>query len=156
MQTNPPQTIPFTKEGLAKLEEEFKALTDGRQEILIRLQTAREMGDLSENGAYTAARFELGATDRRLRQLRYLLRFGKVYEAKASGTIGFGNSVTLACDGKQLTYTLVGKFESNPAKHKLSVDSPLGKSLMGKRVGEKVVVSAPAGTRTYSVVSVKE
>jgi transcription elongation factor GreA len=155
MNTNPPQTIPFTKEGLAKLEEEFKALTDGRQEILIRLQTAREMGDLSENGAYTAARFELGATDRRLRQLRYLLRFGKVYEAKTSGTIGFGNSVTLAYDGKQLTYTLVGKFESDPAKHKLSVDSPLGKAIVGKRVGEKAVVSAPAGTRTYSVVSVK-
>mgnify|MGYP001579548883 CR=1 FL=1 len=114
MNTNPPQTIPFTKEGLAKLEEEFKELTDGRQEILIRLQTAREMGDLSENGAYTAARFELGATDRRLRHLRYLLRFGKVYEGKASGTIGFGNSVTLACDGKQLSYTLVGKFESDP------------------------------------------
>ena len=155
MNTNPPQTIPFTKEGLAKLEEEFKDLTDGRQEILIRLQTAREMGDLSENGAYTAARFELGATDRRLRQLRYLLRFGKVYEGSASGTIGFGSSVTLACDGKQLTYTLVGKFESNPAKHKLSVDSPLGKAIVGKRMGEKVIVSAPAGTRTYSVVSVK-
>ena len=155
MQTNPPQTIPFTKEGLAKLEEEFKDLTDGRREILIRLQTAREMGDLSENGAYTAARFELGATDRRLRQLRYLLRFGEVIEGSSSGTIGFGNSVTLAYDGKQLTYTLVGKFESDPAEHKLSVDSPLGKSLMGKRMGEKVIVSAPAGTRTYSVVSVK-
>ncbi|OGY22523.1 MAG: hypothetical protein A3A65_00850 [Candidatus Chisholmbacteria bacterium RIFCSPLOWO2_01_FULL_49_14] len=155
MQTNPPQTIPFTKEGLAKLEEEFKALTVGRQEILIRLQTAREMGDLSENGAYTAARFELGATDRRLRQLRYLLRFGEVIEGSSSGTIGFGNNVTLASNGKNHTYTLVGKFESDPAKHKLSVDSPLGKAIVGKRMGEKVIVSAPAGSATYRIVSVE-
>ncbi|OGY18748.1 MAG: hypothetical protein A2900_02135 [Candidatus Chisholmbacteria bacterium RIFCSPLOWO2_01_FULL_50_28] len=155
MKNNLPEKIRFTKEGYAKMEEEFQALTDERVEILVRLQTAREMGDLSENGAYTAARLELGSTDRRLRQLRYLMRFAEVVESKSAGTIDFGSLVTLDNGKKQMIFTLVGKYESDPAKQKLSIEGPLGMALKGKRAGDTVKVHAPAGTTTYRVVKVE-
>ena len=155
MKNNLPEKIRFTKEGYAKMEEEFQALTDERVEILVRLQTAREMGDLSENGAYTAARLELGSTDRRLRHLRYLMRFAEVVKSKTIGSIGFGSRVTLDNGKKQLTFTLVGKYESDPSKQKLSIEGPLGKALIGKRVTDKVSVNTPAGNTTYRVVNVE-
>lgn len=155
MNIKKPKNIQFTKVGYEKMEKEFKTLTEERKKILVRLQTAREMGDLSENGAYTAARFELGKTDRRLRRLKYLLQYGKVVEAKHKGSIDFGSKVTLEKDKKQLTFTLVNKYESDPKKQQLSTDSPFGKAVLGKKSGDKVSVTAPAGNITYTIVKVE-
>ncbi len=155
MKADIPEKIRFTKEGYVKMEEEFQALTDERVEILVRLQTAREMGDLSENAAYSAARLELGATDRRLRQLRYLMRFAEVVESRPAGFIDFGSRVTLDNGKKKMTFTLVGQYESDPAKQKLSIEGPLGMALKGKRAGDTVKVQAPGGMTSYRVVKVE-
>ena len=155
MKTKTAKKIKFTKVGFEKMEKEFKTLTEERKHILVRLQTAREMGDLSENGAYTAARFELGNTDRRLRRLKYLLHFGKVVETKHEGIIDFASKVTLENEKQQLTFTLVNKYESDPKKQKLSVSSPFGKAVLGKKAGDKVSITAPAGTINYTVVKVE-
>lgn len=143
--------IPFTKEGYAKLTTQLEQLQTQRIGAVERLQTAREMGDLSENGAYKAARFELSDIDRKIRRVSSLIKNGIVKNSKNNGTIGFGSKIVLEKDGNQINYLLVSKFESEPSEKKLSVESPLGMALIGKRVGEKVEVIAPVGKMTYLV-----
>jgi transcription elongation factor GreA len=153
--TNRLPTIQVTKEYFEKSQLDLERLSKYREEVLVRLQAAREKGDLSENGAYTAARFELSDTDRQLKRLRFLLRFGKAVEVTNTGKVSFGNQVTVGMGSKELTFTLVSKHESDPEKRKLSVNSPLGSALMGKKVGEKVTVKAPAGEITYMIVKIE-
>ncbi|MCJ7740204.1 transcription elongation factor GreA [Candidatus Microgenomates bacterium] len=149
-------TIPhirFTQEGYQKIEKDILKLQEERKEAVVNLRTAREMGDLSENGAYKAARFELGGIDRQLRRLKYLLRFGTVAQITNKGCIDFGSLVTLSDGKNELTFTLVGEYESNPAQKKLSVSSPIGKAIMGKRTGDTVTVNTPTGTINYTIVN---
>lgn len=151
---NLPKRIPFTKEGYQKLEKDLEKLSQYRKEVLVRLQAAREMGDLSENGAYKAARFELSSTDRELRRIRFLLRFGDITEKKNVGVIDFGSKIEID-DGKgKMVFTLVSGYESDPGKERLSVSSPLGKALVGKHIGDKVIVNAPDGQTSYTIVNV--
>ena len=146
--------IPFTKEGFANLKKEFAELTQKRKEAVISLRTAREMGDLSENAAYKVARFELGNVDRRLRRLTFLLKMAVVPTEYKSDCIVFGSKVTLTEGDKKLEFTLVSDIESNPAKKKLSFKSPIGKAILGKQAGDKVVVNTPSGNKTFSVISI--
>lgn len=149
-----PNKIPYTKEGFEKVQKDYDLLLKKRKEILVRLQAAREMGDLSENGAYTSAKFELRSTDREIRQLKFLLKFGVITPSNKGGVIDFGSTVTLF-DGKdELTFTMVSGYESDPTKQKLSVYSPLGKSIVGKHIGEKVTINTPDGLITYKIIKV--
>jgi len=149
-----PKEIFFTKDGFAKMEKDFASLTQKRKEVVVRLQTAREMGDLSENGAYQAARFELSSVDRELGRLKYLLRWGVVGRTKNNGLVDFGSSVTLKNGDKKLIFTMVSSFEADPAKQKLSLDSPLGKAIAGKCAGDKVAVDTPSGKTSYTIIKV--
>ena len=150
-----PASIPFTLKAYEKMKADAVKLEKGRGAILVRLQTAREMGDLSENGAYKAAKFELRTTDRELRRLGYLIKYGRVTKSKHEGTIDFGSKATIELNDKKHTFMMVSVHESDPKKHKLSVESPIGKAIMGKKVGDKVTVSAPAGEVTYTVVDIE-
>lgn len=149
-----PQIL-FTKEGLGKIQKRFDYLTEYRKEVLVRLQAAREMGDLSENGAYKSARFELGDTDRELKRLRYQLRFGEVGKSQGGGKIGFGNTVSLNDGKRNIVFTLVSGYESDPKQKKLSIKSPFGKAVMGKEVGDMVIVEAPSGEKEFEIVGVE-
>lgn len=150
-----PKPILLTQQKYLQSKEEKTKLVEDRKEILVRLQTAREMGDLSENGAYTAAKSELRDTDRKLRLLERLLRWGVVTKTKQDGKIDFDSKVVLDNGQKQLSFHLVSGFESDPLKGKLSIFSPLGKALMGKSINQQVTITAPVGEITYSIVSVK-
>lgn len=149
-----PAAIPLTKVGFDKAQVDYDALQVKREEVLIRLQYAREQGDLSENGAYTAAKFELGAIDRELRRLGYLLKYGVVTASEGGDKVGFGSQVTLEREGKQMTFFLVSGYESNPVEKKLSEQSPFGKAVIGHKAGETVVVLAPAGEMVWKIVKV--
>ena len=149
-----PDKIPFTKDAYEKIQAEYKELEIEDAAILIRLQKAREMGDLSENGAYKYAKFELGNVRRKLRTLRHQIRYGEIVEKKAGGAIDFGNTITLKNSKAQITFTLVSKHESDPGQKKLSTDSPFGKAVIGKNPGDKITVSAPAGKIEYQVLKV--
>lgn len=156
MITNIPKTIPFTAEAYAKNEAEFKRLTNLRVEVMERLKTAREMGDLSENGAYTAAKFELGNIGRQLRYLRQMLLQG--YVAKTSSTtdvVDFGRTITLKDGNKEFRFLLVSEFESNLVEQKLSLKSPIGQAVMGKKVGDVVKVTTPTGQVTYTILKIE-
>lgn len=147
-------TIAYTQEGYDKLKAEFDELTTRRPRVLVELQRAREMGDLSENGAYKAARFELSDLDRRLRRVTYLLRVAKVTESKKTGVVDFGSTVTIKNDVTELTFMVVGEHEADPKQKKLSTKSPFGKAVMGKAVGDTVVVEAPAGQQKFQIKNV--
>lgn len=150
-----PDPVPFTAEGYAALSVRRDELLVKREQVLIALQRAREMGDLSENGAYTAAKFELGNVDRELRRLEFNLKYGKVVESVAHDKVGFGNRVTVEIGGKEYVYTLVGTQESDPKKAMISLESPIGIALMGKKVGETAVVVMPDRQIEYKVKKIE-
>ena len=150
-----PDAVPFTKVGYDQLRVRQSELLTKREEVLIALQRAREMGDLSENGAYTAARFELGNVDRELRRLEFMIKYGVVVEITGHDKVGFGNKVTVEIGGKEYTYTLVGTQESDPKKAMISLESPIGMALLGKRVGDKAVVTMPDRRIEYLVKKIE-
>ncbi len=152
--------IYLTKEGVVELKKEHEELTKvKRPGVLERVSQARNLGDLSENAEYVAGREELSFIDGRIDELEELLRQATLIEEnhqKTSNTsvISLGSKVTLHQDGKKEVFMLVGEWEANPLEKKISHESPLGKALLGKKVGEKVQVEAPAGKVVYTIVSV--
>ncbi|OGG03393.1 hypothetical protein A2W14_07500 [Candidatus Gottesmanbacteria bacterium RBG_16_37_8] len=147
--------IPFTADGMEKIKAEKETLLLKRKDKVDSLRIAREMGDLSENAAYKIARMELSSLDSRVRYLSYLIRAGKVQTSPIIGKIGIGSKITILQDNKNLAFEIVGSFESNPAKGKISHLSPLGKALMGKAAEDKITVSTPGGSNSYKIISVK-
>lgn len=146
--------IPFTKEGLEEIAKEKENLLRSRIEAVANLRTAREMGDLSENGAYHAARSRLSQTDSRLKYLGRLLKLGRVVDPPQDGRIGLGSQVTLEESEVQLTLRIVGTFEANPLKNKVSPDSPLGKVLFNKKEGDTAVVTVGESKKEYKILKV--
>ncbi len=152
--------IYLTKSGLEDLRKEHTELVKvKRPEVLSRVSTARELGDLSENAEYVAAREELSFIDGRIDELEELLKDVVVIEAEGQSngksTIALGSKVTVKLDGRKELYQLVGEFEADPMLKKISHESPLGKALLGKKVGETVEVTAPAGKIVYTIVSIE-
>jgi transcription elongation factor GreA len=148
-----PDPIVYTAKGYAKIKQDVERLNTERSAVLIRLQAAREMGDLSENGAYHAAKFELGSIDRQLRQLNYHVQYGVVHQAENKGVVEFGSMVGIASGSQKKTFHLVNKFESNPETGDLSVESPMGQAMLGKKINDSFIVHAPSGDQSYQIVS---
>lgn len=151
--------IYLTKEGLVDLQKEHDELTKvKRPSILSRVTAARDMGDLAENAEYTAAREELGLIDGRIEELEDILKRVTIINGHAGSgkhnTVKLGSTVTVRVDGKKEVFMLVGEWEADPTEKKISHESPLGKALLGKKIGEKVEVEAPAGKIIYSIISV--
>jgi len=146
--------VRFTKEGYEKLQNEYKDLQNLRPLAVEDLKKAREMGDLSENGYYKAARSKLSFIDASLRRISISLKLATVVTAGGENSVNIGSIVTLTNQKEQVTYNIVGDLESNPSKGKISLLSPIGKAIAGKRVGDEVVISIPAGYITYSITKV--
>ena len=149
--------IYLTKEGLAELKREYDEIVNKkRPDVLTRVTQARNMGDLSENAEYVSAREELTFIDGRIDELEILLKQAVVIRDSKTPTqaIKLGSTVTLNDGGKKEVFTVVGEWEADPMNKKISHQSPLGKGLIGKKVGEKVQVEAPAGKLTYHITGV--
>ena len=136
------------------MQEEFTLLKEQRKDAVEHLKKAREMGDLSETGYYKSSRAKLSSIDRRISELTYLLRVGRIRTAENTGIVQVGSSVILDHEGKKLHYQIVGAYEANPSEGRISEASPLGKVLIGKKAGDTVHFSAPAGVNTYKVLAV--
>lgn len=150
--------IYLTQEGLDELKIELEELKSvKRPEVVQRVADARNQGDLSENAEYSAAREELSFIDGRIDELEELLKQVVLikHDENNDNAVGLGSEVALHIDGKEEVYKVVGEWEADPTEKKISHESPLGKALIGKKVGEQVEVSAPAGKILYTVVSVK-
>lgn len=151
--------IYLTKEGLQELKKEFEELSKiKRPDVLSRVSQARSMGDLSENAEYVAARDELSFIDGRIDELEELLKQAVLIVESGSKNsnhvVKLGSRVALTVKGKKEIFMVVGEWEADPKDKKISHESPLGKALIGKKVGEKVEVEAPAGKVLYTIVSV--
>ena len=152
-----PNEIPITAEGLAQVERELGELVDVRRpEIIAKIKTAREHGDLSENFEYHAARNEQSFIETRIRELEGIVKNHVIIESRASnGRVDLLSRVTFAEEGEpEETYRIVGPTEADPTAGRISFESAIGKALMGHRVGDEVEVQAPAGGR-YTIRVVK-
>jgi transcription elongation factor GreA len=150
-------TVSLTADGAARLEAELAELTTVRRpEVIARIRTAKELGDLKENADYTAAREEQSFLEGRIQAVERQLREAVITEApKAGAGADIGSRVTVEIDGDEAIYTLVGSAESKPAEGRLSVVSPVGRALVGSRPGDEVDVETPRGRVAYRVVSVE-
>jgi transcription elongation factor GreA len=154
----PDKNIYLTQEGFEDLKKEHHELSKIRRaEVVKRVASARELGDLSENAEYQAARDELAFIDGRLEELEDLLKKVQVIKDHTgiSSSVELGSTVTLDHKGKNEDYMVVGEWEADPIEKKISHASPLGKALLGKKIGESVEVEAPAGKIIYTIISLK-
>ncbi len=148
--------IPFTKAAYEAMQEHVVKLQTELGEVLVRLKDAREMGDLSENGAYKYAKFELGNIRRELRRLGYLINNGEVVVPASGEIVQFGSTViVVSADGVTKEFQLVSKHETNPAVGKISLASPIGTVLSGKKAGDTVTVETPRGQQKYLIEEVR-
>lgn len=146
----------ITKEGLSELKEELKKLLDEkRPEVARRIKDARELGDISENSEYDAAKQEQAFVEGRISELEEIIKNAKVTETHAKDAVDVGAKVTIHIDSTEDTFHIVGAPEADPINKKISIESPLGSSLMGKRVGDKIEVEAPVGKLTYKILKIE-
>ncbi len=151
--------IPITKGGFTKLKRELETL----KTVLIPqnikdIETARGHGDLSENAEYAAAKERQSYLHGRLQELENNLAMCNVIDLKnvTCDKVVFGTTVAVeeSGTGKKITYQLLGPFESDLEKNKISVTSPIGRALIGKCVGDEVSVNTPGGIREFEIVEI--
>jgi transcription elongation factor GreA len=150
----PLSKILFTPKGYQDLLTRQKKLELERPAAVDDLQKAREMGDLSENGYYKAARAKLSFIDAQLRRSERLLKQAFVVQPKTKDEVEIGSQVKISDGQKTYQYDLVGGYESNPLKGTISHRSPLGRALMGKKEKEVVEVHAPNGVKKYTILKI--
>lgn len=145
--------IQFTADGLAEIKAELAELKGAKLTAAIeRVARARDFGDLSENAEYHAAKEELSFIEGRVEELEGIVLRAEVVGGKnKKGTIDIGCKVTVTLAGKEHTYEIVGEWEADPLKKKISHTSPLGQALVGKKMGENVEFEAPAGKVIYKI-----
>lgn len=151
--------VKLTKSGLEALKSELSDLVEVKRPKLVdRLSNARSQGDISENSDYQSAKEELEFLDGRIDELEEVLKNADVVsgngDAKSSG-VALGTKVTVKLNGKETVFDIVGEWEADPMNKKISHDSPLGVALLGKKVGEKAEVEAPAGKVLYEILAIE-
>jgi transcription elongation factor GreA len=148
----------LTKEKLEELKKELEHLkSEGRKEIARQLKTAKEYGDLSENAEYSQAKDDQAILEIRISELEDMIRNAIIIETgskKEKDKVSVGSKVVLKKDNKNYEYLIVGEAEADPSSGKISNNSPLGKVLLGKKVGDEVVVEAPMGKIKYKILKI--
>ncbi|TFE01075.1 transcription elongation factor GreA [Jeotgalibacillus salarius] len=151
--------FPMTEEGKQKLELELEQLKSvKRKEVVERIKIARSFGDLSENSEYDSAKEEQAFVEGRISTLESMIRNAKIIEDDQTldGVVSLGKKVTFVelPDGDEESYTIVGSAEADPFEGKISNDSPIAKSLIGKVVGDEVKVQTPGGDMDVRITSI--
>lgn len=143
----------LTEEGYKKLKEELDYLkTAKRQEIARRIQEAKELGDLSENAEYSAAKEAKAETETRVSEIEQTLKDSVIIEEpKKIGVVQIGSTIEVENSHGSGKYTIVGRNEANPAIGKISNESPLGAAFLGKKLNDVVGVKTPKGTANYKI-----
>jgi len=151
------KTVQLTKEGHENLKKEYQELIGiKRPQVVDTLQKARAMGDLSENSAYSAAKEEQALVEGRIREIEEILKVAQIVQnGNGNHIVALGHTVTVMIDGEREEFQIVGEFEADPTQKKLSHTSPLGRGLLGKKVGEQVQIEVPAGKVIYKIIGIK-
>lgn len=154
------EKLPMTREGVERLEEELRRLTnDERPTIIQAIATAREHGDLKENAEYHAARERQSFVEGRISELESIISLADIIDPSSlSGdVVRFGATVMLADEetDEESTYQIVGAHEASIDDGKLSVTAPMARALIGKALGDSVEVVSPGGSKGYEIVKVE-
>lgn len=151
--------VVVSQEGFNKMQEELEFLkTVKRTEIKLAIKKAREYGDLSENSEYDEAKKEQAEVETRIAQLEENIKYAVILDDKNIKTdaVSIGCKVKVKCNERECEYTIVGSTEADPLKSKISDESPIGKALIGMRIGESKVVEIPTGNITVEVVGISK
>lgn len=149
--------IYLTAAGLEKLKTELSDIENNKlKEIAQKIADARELGDLSENSEYHEAKEQQSFLAGRAAELKFKIKHAQIIEKSAcKGDIGVGCSVTVNADGNKIEFEIVGSDESDPASGKISSTSPIGRALIGHKIGESVSCETPAGEKSYKILAIK-
>lgn len=152
------KVIKITDDGLKKLEEELEYLkTEGRADIAEKIKIARGYGDLSENSEYDEAKSEQAKIEARINELEYQIDHAEIIDIEDMDSVSIGKKVSVKrlSDGVESVYEIVGFAQSDPSNGKISDESPVGKALIGSKVGETVTVEAPIGNLEYEILNIE-
>lgn len=154
------KVFPMTLAGKQKLEQELEQLkTVKRKEVVERIKIARSFGDLSENSEYDSAKEEQAFVEGRITTIENMIRNAKIIKEDETSVdeVNLGSTVTFIelPDGEEESYSIVGSAEADPFEGKISNDSPIAKSLLGKKVGDEVTVQTPGGEMVVKITSIK-
>ena len=148
-----------TKEGLEELKKELAELNEIKlPEVIERVARAREYGDLSENAEYHSAREDQQLIETRIDEIQAVVNTAKVVSSsKGTSKVNVGSTVLVTIKGKKakITFHMVGEFEADPAENKISIASPVGRALQGKKKGDSVKVATPGGEVEYQIEDIK-
>jgi transcription elongation factor GreA len=147
----------LTKEGLRTLEEELEQLVSVRRgEVAERIRHARDFGDIAENAEYTEAKNEQSLVEGRIQTLEAMIRNAVVIEEepREQGVVGVGARVRVSSEEGEETYSIVGPAEADPLHGRISNESPLGRALLGHRVGDEVEWTSPIGVSRVKILAV--
>ena len=150
---------PITREGYENIKKDLEFLRNTkRPKILLAIEEARSHGDISENAEYEAAKEEYQFIQKKIGEYDEMIKQCEIVEIKRNpnGVVDFGGRVELKNldTDEEVAYTVVGPYESDLEKGRISMSSPLGRALLGKGVGDEVSFSAPGGERTYEIIKV--
>ena len=146
----------ITEEGLEKLKDELhRHKTEERKAIAERLESAKALGDLSENAEYAEAKDAQSLNEARVQELEEMIRNIVVINPKGNDKVQVGSTVVLDRGGKEETYTIVGSEEADPADGKISNESPMGKSFLGRKKGDSFEVKTPGGSIGYKIKEIR-
>lgn len=146
----------LTKEGFTSLENELKDLVKVTlPAIKVRMANAREDGDLSENNAWITAKEEMEIARMRVSEIKAMLKTAQLVDDKGSkgNTVKLGDEVTIKIQGKAMKVKLVPTMEADPTQGKVSAESPIGKAVIGKQVGDAIEIMTPAGTQKGEITA---
>lgn len=146
----------LTPDGLTKLNQELKELiSKKRPDVIERIREAASHGDLSENADYAQAREEQSFIEGRIQEIEDIIKNAEIIHTAAHrNTVTIGSTVHIKIGGVEKKYTIVGSNEANPKEGKISNESLVGKSLLGRKVNEKFNVATPAGEMEYEIVGI--
>ncbi len=147
-----------TQEKLEELKRELENLrTVRRMEVAEHLKRAKEYGDLSENSEYVEAKEEQSRVESRIFELEELMKKAAIIPkgGAGGGLVDVGSKVTVKRDAKTFEYTIVGSNESLPEEGRISNESPIGRALLGRAIGDKVEVKTPAGKIVYEILKIE-
>jgi transcription elongation factor GreA len=145
-----------SREGLEKLRAELdETIAVKRPEVAARISEAKEHGDLSENAEYEEAKNEQAFVEGRIAELEHKIKSAVIIdEERSSDHVSIGATVEVESEDGPIAFTIVGSTEARPADGRISNESPVGRALLGRQVGEKVVVKVPAGDVVYTIKSI--
>ena len=146
----------LSKEGLDKLRTELDQMTSvKRPEVAQRIHDAKEHGDLSENAEYEDAKNEQAFVEGRIQMLESLIKNATLIDEHTSKDhVQIGSTVKVSGPDGSQSFTIVGSTEAKPTEGRISNESPVGRALLGRKKGEKILVKVPAGDFTYKIVSI--